>query len=98
MNRSFVSLHVLCIDHLELLYWDSRGLYTYGEIVSVYLVSPSEQVDISLTVVLEEDRSEYLLDLLKACEAVVELVDMVVAAVDGTAYLLVDLGNNALVN
>ena len=51
-----------------------------------------------MTVVLEEDRSEYLLDLLKACEAVVELVDMVVAAADGTAYLLVDLENNALVN
>jgi len=51
-----------------------------------------------LTVVVEEDRFEYLLDLLKACEVVVELVDMVVAAVDGTAYLLVGPENNALVN
>ena len=97
MNKSFVSLRVLCIDHLELLYWDSRGLYTYGEIVSVDLVSPLEQVDISLTVGVEEDRFEYQQDLLKACEAAVELVDMAVAA-DGTAYLLVDLENNALVN
>ena len=84
---------MICIDHLELLYWDSRGLYTYGEIVSVYLfVCPLEQVDISLTVVVEEDRFEQ--DLLKASEAVVELVDMAAE----TAYLLVDLGNNALVN
>ena len=90
---------MICIDHLELLYWDSRGLYTCGEIVFVYLfVLPLEQVDRSLTVVVEEDRFEYLLDLLKACEVVVELVDMVVAAVDGTAYLLVGPENNALVN
>lgn len=97
MSKSFVSLRVLCIDHLELLYWDSRGLYTYGEIVSVDLVSPLEQVDISLTVAVAEDRFECQQDLLKACEAVVELVDMVVAAAE-TAYLLVDLENNALVN
>ena len=86
---------MIYIDHLELLYWDSWGLYTCGEIVSVDLfVSPSGRVDMSLTVVVGEDR---FVDLLKACEAVVGLVDMVVTA-DGTAYLLVDLENNALVN
>ena len=94
MNKSFVSLRVICIDHPELLGWDSRGLYTCGEIVFVFLfVSPSEQVDISLTVVVEEDRFECQQDP-KACEAAGELVDMAVE----TAYLLVGLENNALVN
>lgn len=49
---------MICIDHPELLYWYSWGLYTCGEIVSAeLLVPPPEQVDISLAVVVEEDNS-----------------------------------------